>query len=61
MADKKMVVDHPKLYMVVGGKMQHVKPGTEVTVSEEQAKKLGEKLKVAEGKKSVTADKPKQK
>ena len=46
MAEQKMkrVVAHPKLYMAVAGKLQHVPKGTEVTVTEAQCKALGKKL-----------------
>lgn len=38
------VVDHKKLYLAVGGKLQHVPKGTKVTITESQAAKLGSKL-----------------
>ena len=39
------IVVHPKLQMTFGGKSQNVKPGTEVTLTEAQAKRLGLKVK----------------
>jgi negative regulator of genetic competence, sporulation and motility len=46
MAEKKVtrIVAHPKLYLSVGGKLQHVKKGTEVTVTKSQAEEMGDKL-----------------
>ena len=46
MSDKKVKreVAHPKLYLRVGGKLQHVKKGTQLTVTEGQAARLGAKL-----------------
>lgn len=45
------VVIHPKLYMAVEGKLQHVKKGSELILSDKVAKKLGSKVGVmGEGK-----------
>lgn len=46
MANKKPthVVVHKKLYLGVGGKLQHVKVGAQLTLSEEQAERLGKKV-----------------
>ena len=46
MADKKMkrIVAHPKLYMSVDGKLEHIPKGTEVTVTKAQCGSLGKKL-----------------
>ena len=46
MANKKPthVVVHKKLYLAVGGKLQQVKVGTQLTLSEEQANRLGKKV-----------------
>lgn len=46
MADEKMkrIVAHPKLYMRVEGKLQHIPKGTEVTVTKMQCEALGKKL-----------------
>lgn len=56
MATSKRTVAHKNLYLAVGGKLQHVEAGTEVSLSDEQAKRLGNKL-VPEGrKKAVKAD-----
>jgi hypothetical protein len=46
-------VAHPKLYLRVNGTLQHVKEGTEVTVTAEQAESLGAKLTGGESKKKV--------
>lgn len=49
MANKKIVkriVVHPKYYMAVAGKLQHVKPGTEITCSVGHAER--HKLKLAD-------------
>lgn len=44
-------VVHTKLYMAVEGKLQHVKQGTELVLSEKVAKGLGKKVRVmGEGK-----------
>lgn len=40
----KRIVAHPKFYTAVGGKLQHIPIGTEMTVTAEQAKRLGSKL-----------------
>lgn len=40
----KRIVVHPKLYMAVEGKLQHVKVGTELKLSASQAERLGAKL-----------------
>lgn len=40
----KRIVRHPKLYLAVAGALQHVPKGTEVTVTDEQIKRLGKKL-----------------
>lgn len=40
----KRTVVHPKLYLRVDGKLQHVKKGTEVTITKEQCENLGAKL-----------------
>ena len=40
----KRVVGHPRLYLSVGGKLQRVPEGTEVTVAESQGERLGKKL-----------------
>lgn len=46
MAEKKVkrIVAHPKLYLAVGGKLQHVKKGTELVITKSQAKTMGGKL-----------------
>lgn len=47
LADGVYTVEHPALYMVVKGKSQHVKPGTELKkLTEKQVKKLGKKIKL---------------
>lgn len=37
---------HPNQYFAVAGKLQKMKVGTEITVTQEQAKKLGKKISV---------------
>lgn len=56
MATAKRTVAHRNLYLSVGGKLQHVEAGTEVSLSDEQAKRLGNKLVPESGKKAVKAD-----
>lgn len=53
------VVNHRRLYLAVGGQLQHVPAGTEVAMSNEQAKRLGGKVaKIGEQKAvDLTADK----
>jgi len=40
----KVIVSHPRLFLSVKGKLQHVEKGTELTLTAEQAKKLGSKV-----------------
>ncbi len=40
----KRIVAHPKLYMSVDGKLQHIPKGTELTVTGAQCESLGTKL-----------------
>lgn len=58
MAAKKVkrVVTHDKLYMRVDGKTVHVAKGTELSLTEEQAERLGKKVADAKKAASVTAD-----
>ena len=58
MAEKKVkrIVNHPKLYLAVGGKLQHVPKGTVLTIVQSQAKKLGAKLVDPGEVKSVAVD-----
>lgn len=44
MANVKRIVAHPKLYLRVEGKLQHIPKGTEVTVTKDQCEKLGARL-----------------
>lgn len=53
----KATVTHPKLYMAVNGKLQHVEKGTELVLSEEQAKRLSSKVQVVKQAKKVDARK----
>lgn len=46
-------VVHPKLYMAVGGVLQHVEKGTPLVLSPEQVKSLGKKVKVLGEKETV--------
>jgi len=55
----KAIVVHPKLFMRVNGKLQHVKPGTELALSKKQAEKLGKKLKIATPARTVAVGKSK--
>lgn len=48
-------VVHPKLYLAVKGKQQHIKPGTGVTLTELQAQKLRKKVVRIGEQKSVDA------
>ena len=52
-AKLKRIVAHPKLYLAVGGVLHLVPKGTEITVTEEQAKRLGKKLSDPSGAGSV--------
>lgn len=56
MADVKVVVVHPKLYLAVKGKKTHVEAGSELTVTTEQAKSLGKKVASLADRKKVKAD-----
>lgn len=47
------VVDHKRLYLSVGGKLKHVPQGTPLTLSTEQAEKLGKRVKPIGGSASV--------
>ena len=38
------VVEHGKLYMAVNGKLQHVAKGTQLVLSDDQARGLGAKV-----------------
>ena len=40
----KRIVAHPKLYMRVDGKLQHIPKGTELTLTEGKAKDMGAKV-----------------
>lgn len=55
MANKKYTVNHKKQYLSVGGKLQKVPFGTEVTLDEKSAEALVEngKLVLASGSKSL--------
>lgn len=44
MANVKRIVAHPKLYLRVEGKLQHIPKGTELTLTKEQAESLGAKV-----------------
>lgn len=55
----KMVVNHPKLYLTVKGAKQHVPMGSTVTVTEDQAERLDNKLLTAKEAKAVQVDAPK--
>lgn len=56
MADVKRIVEHNKLYMRVNGETVHLEKGSEVTMTEEQAKRLGKKVSEPKAKKSAKAD-----
>jgi hypothetical protein len=55
----KATVVHPKLYMVANGKLQHVEKGTELVLSEDQAKKLSSKIEIQKQVKKIDARKSK--
>ena len=60
----KAKVIHPKLYMVIGGKLQHVKPGTQLSLTDKQIKSLSKKVEIiddAEIVDDVEVKKPKSK
>lgn len=46
MAEKtvKRIVTHPKFYFAVGGKLQKIAVGTEITLSEKEAERLKKKV-----------------
>lgn len=47
------LVVHKQLYLSVGGKLQHVKEGSQITLSSEQAMKLGDRVRSITEEKSV--------
>ena len=47
------VVTHPRLYLAVNGKLQHVEQGHEVTLSAAQAKSLGSKVEAIKERKRL--------
>lgn len=51
----KRIVAHPKFYTAVSGKLEHLAAGTEITVTAEQAKRLGTKLVDPSQRKSLDA------
>jgi len=53
------IVVHPKLQMTFGGKSQKVEVGSEVTLTEAQAKRMGKKVKPFVRAKKVDASKAK--
>ena len=53
----KAIVVHPRLYMRVNGKMEHVEPGTEIAMKLSDAIAKGKKLKIATAAKTVTVGK----
>lgn len=62
MAKKTFVVTHGSLYLAVGGKLQQVDKGTEITLDEEAAKSLLNQKKIiskADIKKVKVDDAPK--
>jgi len=40
----KVIVSHPRLFLSVKGKLQHVEKGTELTLTPEQVESLGSKV-----------------
>ena len=44
MSNIKCVVNHPNLFLAVAGSLQRVPQGTHVTLSQDQAKRLGKKV-----------------
>lgn len=55
MAKQKRKVVHQKLFLSVGGKLEHVPAGTEISLTAEQVESLGDKT-VAASAKSVDVD-----
>jgi hypothetical protein len=51
------IVVHPKLQMMSGGKSQRVEVDTEITLTDEQAKRMGKKVKPFVKAKKVDASK----
>lgn len=47
------VVGHRRLYLAVKGKMEHVAKGTQLALTEDQAKGLGRKVSSLSGVKSL--------
>jgi hypothetical protein len=50
------VVKHPKLHLMVAGKLTHVKPGTKINISEGQVERLGKKVAKASDEETVEVD-----
>lgn len=46
---------HPKLYLRVEGKLQHVEAGTELNLTKDQAKALGSKVRSLTEKKQLSS------
>ena len=44
MSKKNYIVDHPRTYLAVDGKLQHVPKGTPLTLTDDQAKGLGKRV-----------------
>jgi len=55
MSDNKATheVVHPRLFLGVNGKLQHVEKGTLIVLGTNQAKKLGDKVKSLSDKKTI--------
>ena len=47
MSTSTYIVKHPRLMLAVEGKLQHMKPGTPVSLTAKSAKKLGNKVTAA--------------
>ena len=56
MANSTHVVIHPSLYLAVGGKLQHIKVGTEITLSKKQGELMVNGKKVTPISESGTAN-----
>jgi len=58
MSEATHTVKHPKLYLAVKGKLQHVPAGTNLVLSEKVAKGLGKKVESLTEKQAVKLEAP---
>lgn len=47
------IVNHGRLYLSVNGKLEHIKKGSQLTLTEKQAKGLGVRVTSLSGKPSI--------